>query len=177
MEELFQQPPCIVVLAGHLPLSARQSQALTTWVNRGGSLLGLGGTSGLDEVFGVKGGSPLAEGWLKVRDSDHPVTRFTVQPGLGPVAAGGADPYAKYDDALIRKQWIGVLSEDQVLPLESPEDIIEVIVGTIGLTERKVDLEGYLDALDALDAQAAAASASRSAHAPSTVRMPCCRSW
>jgi hypothetical protein len=84
------------------------------------------------------------------RHSDYPVTRFTVQPGLRPLATGEPDPYAKYDDALIRKQWTGVLSsEDQVLPLESPEDIIEVIVGTIGLTERKVDLEGYLDALDA----------------------------
>jgi hypothetical protein len=75
LEELFQRPPCVVVLAGHLPLTARQRQALTTWVNRGGSLLGLGGTSGLDEVFGVKSESPLAEGWLKISADDHPVTR------------------------------------------------------------------------------------------------------
>ena len=75
LEELFHRPPCVVVLAGHLPLTARQRQALTTWVNRGGSLLGLGGTSGLDEVFGVKGEHPLAEGWLKVKAGDHPVTR------------------------------------------------------------------------------------------------------
>ena len=75
MEDLFHLPPCLVVLAGHLPLSAKQRQALTAWVNRGGSLLGLGGTSGLDEVFGVKGGSPLAEGWLKIKAGDHPVTR------------------------------------------------------------------------------------------------------
>ncbi|MCX6892775.1 MAG: hypothetical protein NTX51_14840, partial [Verrucomicrobia bacterium] len=75
MEDLFHLPPCLVVLAGHLPLSAKQRQALTAWVNRGGSLLGLGGTSGLGEVFGVKGGSPLAEGWLKIKAGDHPVTR------------------------------------------------------------------------------------------------------
>ncbi len=75
LEELFQRPSCVVVLAGHLPLTARQRQALTTWVSRGGSLLGLGGTSGLDEVFGVKGERPLAEGWLKVKAGDHPVTR------------------------------------------------------------------------------------------------------
>ena len=75
MEDLFHRPPCLVVLAGHLPLNAKQRQALTAWVNRGGSLLGLGGTSGLGEVFGVKGGSPLAEGWLKIKAGDHPVTR------------------------------------------------------------------------------------------------------
>ncbi len=75
LEELFRRPPCVVVLAGHLPLTARQREALTRWVNRGGALLGLGGTSGLDEVFGVKGGTPLAEGWLKVKAGDHPVTR------------------------------------------------------------------------------------------------------
>jgi hypothetical protein len=75
LEELFHRPPCVVVLAGNLPLSAKQRQALTTWVSRGGSLLGLGGTSGLDEAFGVKGERPLAEGWLKVKAEDHPVTR------------------------------------------------------------------------------------------------------
>ena len=75
LEELSQRPLCVVVLAGHLPLTAKQRQALAAWVNRGGSLLGLGGTSGLDEVFGVKGEHPLAEGWLKVRAGDHPVTR------------------------------------------------------------------------------------------------------
>jgi len=75
LEELLHRPPCVVVLAGHLPLTARQREALTTWVKRGGALLGLGGTSGLDDVFGVKGGSPLADGWVKVRPADHPVTR------------------------------------------------------------------------------------------------------
>jgi hypothetical protein len=75
LEELFHRPPCVVVLAGHLPLTAKHRQALTTWVNRGGSLLGVGGTSGLEEVFGVKSESPLAEGWLKVKTSEHPVTR------------------------------------------------------------------------------------------------------
>ncbi len=75
LEELFHRPPCVVVLAGHLPLTAKQREALTTWVNRGGSLLGLGGTSGLNEVFGVKDEHPLADGWLKVKGGDHPVAR------------------------------------------------------------------------------------------------------
>ena len=43
LEELFHRLPCVVVLAGHLPLTTRQRQALTTWVSRGGALLGIGG--------------------------------------------------------------------------------------------------------------------------------------
>jgi hypothetical protein len=75
LEELFHRPPCVVVLAGNLPLSTRQRQALIAWVNRGGSLLGLGGTSGLDEAFGVKAETPLADGWLKISPGDHAMTR------------------------------------------------------------------------------------------------------
>jgi hypothetical protein len=75
LEDLLQRPPCVVLLAGHLPLTAKQRTALTAWVKRGGSLLGVGGTSGLDDLFGVKGARPLAEGWLKVKAGDHPVTR------------------------------------------------------------------------------------------------------
>jgi hypothetical protein len=75
LEELVQQPPGVVVLAGHLPLSPRQRQALTAWVKGGGLLLGVGGTCGLEEVFGVKSETPLAEGWLKIKAGDHPVTR------------------------------------------------------------------------------------------------------
>ena len=75
LEELFARPPCVVILAGNLPLTVSQREALAAWVRRGGSLLGLGGTSGLDEVFGVKGEHPLAEGWLKISPGDHPVTR------------------------------------------------------------------------------------------------------
>jgi hypothetical protein len=64
----------VVLLAGHLPLTTAQREALTQWVNRGGSLIGLGGTSGLDPVFGVSGARPLTEGWLRVTDNQHPLT-------------------------------------------------------------------------------------------------------
>ena len=75
LEELLRRPPCVVLLAGHLPLTVKQREVLSTWVKRGGSLVGVGGTSGLDEVFGVKGEHPLAEGWLKVKAESHPLTR------------------------------------------------------------------------------------------------------
>ena len=107
LEELFHRPPCVAVLAGHLPLTVKQRQALLAWVNRGGCLVGLGGTSGLAELFGVKGERPLAEGWLKVC-GDHPVTRglrsslhvfggYTFMPGAAmPLAnADTANPLAR----------------------------------------------------------------------------------
>ena len=103
LEQLFHCPPCVVVLAGELPLSARQRQALSTWVRQGGALLGLGGTSGLHEVFGVQSEHPLADGWLKVRAAEHPVTRglrsslhvfggCTCAPGAATVLAGTDTP-------------------------------------------------------------------------------------
>ncbi len=64
----------VVVLAGHLPLTSPQRDALAAFVQQGGALVGIGGTSGLGEVFGVSGETPLAEGWIKVAAGDHPVT-------------------------------------------------------------------------------------------------------
>jgi len=64
----------IVLLAGDLQLTAGQREVITTLVENGASLIGLGGTSGLDEVFGVSGKRPLTEGWIKVTAQDHPVT-------------------------------------------------------------------------------------------------------
>ncbi len=64
----------IVLLAGDLALTTEQRQALEVVVRRGGSIIGIGGTSGLDEIFGVSSRSPLAESWLKVTAPDHLVT-------------------------------------------------------------------------------------------------------
>lgn len=64
----------IVVLAGNLQLTADQREAITTFVEGGGSLIGIGGTSGLENVFGVTGRRPLTEGWIKVTAEDHAVT-------------------------------------------------------------------------------------------------------
>lgn len=74
VNSLFRRSGSIVLLAGHLPLALPQREALAAWVKQGGALIGLGGTSGMDEVFGVSGGSPVAEGWLKVSAGGHPVT-------------------------------------------------------------------------------------------------------
>jgi hypothetical protein len=74
LETTLRHPKPIVLLAGDLPLTAAQRDVLTTLVQNGGSLIGIGGTSGLDNVFGVRGRRPLAEGWIKPTAGDHPVT-------------------------------------------------------------------------------------------------------
>ncbi|MCS6860859.1 MAG: hypothetical protein NZT92_11140 [Abditibacteriales bacterium] len=63
----------MVLLAGDLRLSVAQRDALRTFVQNGGALLGIGGTSGLDDVFGVSGTRPLWEGWMKPT-GEHPIT-------------------------------------------------------------------------------------------------------
>lgn len=71
---LAGQSSRIVVLAGDLQLTPEQRETLTTLVRSGGSLIGIGGTSGLENVFGVTARRPLAEGWIKVTAQDHAVT-------------------------------------------------------------------------------------------------------
>ncbi len=63
----------VVLLAGDLRLSPAQRDALTTFVKNGGGVVGVGGTSGLDDVFGVSGSRPLWEGWMKPT-GEHPIT-------------------------------------------------------------------------------------------------------
>ncbi|MDY0167234.1 MAG: twin-arginine translocation signal domain-containing protein [Thermoguttaceae bacterium] len=64
----------IVLLAGNLQLTSDQRSLLAGFVEKGGTLIGVGGTSGLEAVFGVGGTSPLAEGWIEVSAADHPLT-------------------------------------------------------------------------------------------------------
>ncbi|NLX97290.1 MAG: twin-arginine translocation signal domain-containing protein [Rhodopirellula sp.] len=64
----------IILLAGNLRFSTGQRELLSSLVEKGNSLVGLAGTSGLDEVFGVSGITPLAEGWMKVTAEEHPIT-------------------------------------------------------------------------------------------------------
>lgn len=64
----------VILLAGDLRLSDAQRQAAAECVKQGGALIGIGGTSGLDDVFGVQRASPVAEGWVKVTAPEHCVT-------------------------------------------------------------------------------------------------------
>jgi hypothetical protein len=64
----------IVLLAGDLRLTGEQRKLLETAVRNGATLIGIGGTSGLDETFGVSGPAPLADAWMKVTAPEHAIT-------------------------------------------------------------------------------------------------------
>lgn len=74
LESLARRPKAVVVLAGDLLLTTAQANRLTDWVKDGGAVVGIAGTSRLDDVFGVTGTIPVAEGWMKVGNADHPLT-------------------------------------------------------------------------------------------------------
>jgi len=74
LSSLVNRTNVIVVLAGDLQLTPDQQEILATLVENGNSLIGIGGTSGLNEVFGVESMHPLAEGWMKVTTENHAVT-------------------------------------------------------------------------------------------------------
>ena len=69
-----QRSGAIVVLAGDLRLTSEQREAVTAFVQGGGSLIGVGGTSGLNEVFGITGRRRLMEGWIQPAEGNHPIT-------------------------------------------------------------------------------------------------------
>lgn len=74
LSSLLRHSNPVVLLAGDLQLTSAQREILARLVENGGSLIGIGGTSGLDSVFGISGERPLAEGWIKVTAGDHPLT-------------------------------------------------------------------------------------------------------
>lgn len=76
-------------------------------------------------------------------DSNIAVCRFM----FDPVSQINSDRYALYDDRVVLKQWGAVLPEENIMLLDDPEDIIEVMVGAIGLMEQRTDLNHYLNAI------------------------------
>ncbi len=71
---LSLRPKMLVLLAGDLDLTSGQQAALAGFVKKGGAIIGIGGMSGLDNVFGVRTVRPLTEGWIEVTAADHPIT-------------------------------------------------------------------------------------------------------
>ena len=78
----------IILLAGEVDLADDEREALADFVTDGGALIGVGGLSGLETVFGAEkapiplavraglGGHPgLGEGYVDVRRKTHPVVR------------------------------------------------------------------------------------------------------
>ena len=73
LPDLSAPGPMLLLLAGDLRLTADQRQRIAERVKSGDGLIGIAGTAGLEDVFGVNNPRPSAEGWLKITAADHPV--------------------------------------------------------------------------------------------------------
>lgn len=63
----------LVVLPWHLALDDPERSVISDFVKGGGALVGLGGTSGLDDLFGVADRGAMDDGYLQIVESAHPV--------------------------------------------------------------------------------------------------------
>lgn len=63
-------PPLLLLMGRSLPSALRER--IARHVAQGGLLLCLGATLGLEEVLGVASPEPAAEGWLELRQPQHP---------------------------------------------------------------------------------------------------------
>ncbi len=52
--------------------------------------------------------------------------------------------YEKYDDEAIKQQWASVIPEENILLIEDPDTIIDVMLGTLSIVAANSDLEDYL---------------------------------
>ena len=62
----------ICLLAGRKSFDAEERMRFQWFIRQGGSLVAIGATNGLDELFGVHTSGELGEGWIKVLAS-HPI--------------------------------------------------------------------------------------------------------
>jgi len=67
-------PSRLVILAQNLDLTTDQKEGAARFVHAGGSLIGIAGTSGLDDLFGVRTEGLLDDGYLQPPQTQHPVT-------------------------------------------------------------------------------------------------------
>ncbi len=73
---------------------------------------------------------------------------FSYDPKERSVSAREADLYSGYDDKLIKEQWASVLPPENILEIDDPKGIVDVMLGAIALTagssldEYLTDMEG-----------------------------------
>ena len=92
--------------------------------------------------------------------SDYLVTSFDFSPQQTAVKY----IYTQYDDTIIQKQWAGVLPSERILLLDDPASVIDVMVGAIGLTEGKINLDNYLRAMVSQDTKESSILGTRRQH-------------
>ncbi|KAF0249154.1 MAG: putative arginine biosynthesis protein ArgJ, partial [bacterium] len=77
-------------------------------------------------------------------ESNVDVYEFTYDPNLRPIGAGEEDKYAGYDDATIKRQWANVIPPENILLIDDPQGIVDVMLGALALVEGTSDLDTYL---------------------------------
>lgn len=71
------------------------------------------------------------------------VGEFVFDPKARPVEAQ-TDLYAGYHDAVIKRQWESVLPPENILLIDDPNAIVDVMLGAMALTEGQANLDQYL---------------------------------
>jgi hypothetical protein len=73
--------------------------------------------------------------------SDVTVLEFDYNPAERPTDTA---EYAGYHDDVIKAQWASVIPQENILLIEEPQAIIDVMMGALALVEGTVDLDRYL---------------------------------
>jgi hypothetical protein len=76
-------------------------------------------------------------------ESDIPVYEFNYQPDTGRQEEA-VNIYTGYDDRLILDQWGRVLPKENILIIDDPAAIVDVMLGALSLVEGTSDLDDYL---------------------------------
>jgi len=97
----------------------------------------------------------------KIESFEHTISRETVSQGSsrGPTGSDVVigefyfdpeqrsvddDLYAGYDDEVIKSQWASVIPRENILIIDDPKAIVDVMMGALALVEGSVDLDAYL---------------------------------
>lgn len=73
--------------------------------------------------------------------SDVTVLEFDYNPDERPV---DSEMYAGYQDGAIKQQWAGVIPPENILIIDDPKAIVDVMMGALALVGGSNDLDGYL---------------------------------
>lgn len=55
-----------------------------------------------------------------------------------------SDVYSGYKDEVIKRQWVSVIPDENILIIEDPNAIVDVLMGAIVVTEGNISLDSYL---------------------------------
>ncbi|MGK0289257.1 MAG: hypothetical protein ACI86H_000691 [bacterium] len=76
--------------------------------------------------------------------SNITVCEFDYDPEAREVIEEDLTVYKGYDDTLILDQWKSVIPEENILLIEDPQSIIDVMLGSLALVTGSADLDSYL---------------------------------